>query len=82
MKRRTAEARSVDLRKLQPAGSYPSLEEKLSLELAREYQREEDPDYVSVSWPNQERAMAYFNEHGFVLTLDHMIKLRARNDER
>ena len=72
--------RQVNLRELKQPGSYPSLEEKLVLELATEYQRAEDPDYAVVSWANQEKAMAYCNTNGFVATLDHMLQLRETND--
>jgi hypothetical protein len=74
--------RKVDLAKMGVPGSYLDLHEKLTLELATEYSREEDPHRVSVSWPNQVRAQAYFNERGFEETLDHMLALRARNDAR
>lgn len=73
-------ARKVDLRQLKPAGTYPDLHEKLCRELSVEYERERDSDYVAVSWANQERAQEYFNAHGFVATLDHMLRLRGRND--
>ena len=74
--------RKVDFRRLGQPGDYPDLHESLALDLAREYQKEEEPDYVSISWPNQERAQDYFNAHGFIDTLDHMIKLRNANNAR
>lgn len=72
----------VDLAKPMAVGSYLNLHEKITLELATEYQREGNPDYVSVSWPNQVKAQDYFNEHGFEDTLDHMLELRGRNDAK
>lgn len=75
-------AEKVDLRRLEQPGTYPDLHTKLALELATEIERESDPNYVSVSWPSQEKAQDYFNEHGFVETLDYMIKLREENDRR
>ena len=73
-------ARKVNLRQLKAPGSYLDLHEKITLELAREYQRQEDPDYVSVSWPNQERAQRYFNSHGFEKTLEHMLAIQRDNE--
>lgn len=58
-------------------GSGPSVEMKLVRELAWVLQEAEERCSVSVSWPNQEKAAAYFNEHGFVETLKYMISLRA-----
>lgn len=66
----------VDLRKLKPAGTYPSMYEKLVLELAAELQRLKDPDEPAVTWACQEEAMNYFNAHGFVKTLDYLMTLR------
>ncbi len=43
--------------------------------LAREYQKAEDPEYISISWPNQEKAATYFNEHGLVETLDEILRI-------
>ena len=75
-------SRKVDFRRLGKPGDYPDLHGKVALDLAREYQKQEDPDYVSISWPNQERAQDYFNAHGFEKTLDHMLSLRAKNERR
>lgn len=65
-------------------GTYLDLHEKLAMDLAREYQREEDwpGGYVCISWKNQERAQSFFNEHGFMETLEAMTALRERNDDR
>lgn len=49
---------------------YPGPEEKLALQLAAQYQAEEDPDYVVVSWANQERAIKEINSLGFIKALD------------
>lgn len=68
----------VNLKKLRPVGSYPSVEEKVTLQLAREYQRIEGFGYVT-SWANQEKAQDFFNEHGFEKTLSHMLSLRVQN---
>ncbi len=70
-------ASKVDLSKPMEVGSYSNLHEKLVLELATAYQCAEAPDYVCVSWANQEKAQDYFNEHGFEATLDHMIELQG-----
>ena len=75
-------SRKVDFGVLKQPGSYLDLHEGLALDLAREYQKEEEPDYVCISWPNQVRAQDYFNAHGFEATLDHMIKLRDANNAR
>jgi len=72
----------VDLKELKAPGTYPSLHEKVTLQLAIELQRAENPSYVSVSWANQEKAMGYFNAHGFQAALNHMLELRSKNDER
>ena len=71
----------VDLRKLGDVGSYPSLYEKLTRELAEEIQMEEDKDYIVVSWEVQEKAMNYFNQHGFEKTLSYMLELRKKNND-
>ena len=68
----------VDLRNIGDVGECPSVEHKLVLQLAVELQRLEDAGRCSVSWDNQEKAMAYFNEHGFVATLDHLFNLREQ----
>lgn len=73
-------SRKVDFRRLGKPGECSDLHEKLARDLAREYQRQEDPDYVSISWANQERAQAYFNQHGFVETLNHMLVIQKEND--
>ncbi len=56
-------------------GEYPGTDEKAVLTLAREYQKAEDPEYISISWPNQEKAATYFNEHGLVETLDEILRI-------
>lgn len=75
-------ARKCDLRTLQQPGTELGLYEKLALDLAREFEREIDPDYVSISWKSQERAQDFFNARGFEATLDHMISLQAANDKK
>ena len=70
----------VDLSKLSLPGDYSSLHEKLCRDLAREYQRQQDPDYGSISWENQVRAQDYFNEYGFVKTLNHLTELQGAVD--
>ncbi len=62
-------ASKVDFAKLQRAGTYCNLYEKLARDLARAYQRAENPDYSSISWACQLRAQEFFNEHGFEATL-------------
>ena len=54
-----------------------TLEEALVLQLAEEYQRQEQPDFSVVSWQNQHRANQYFAAHGFEATLGHMLSLEA-----
>ncbi len=71
--------RKVDLSKIKPVGSYLDVDEKLVHELAIEYQREEDFDYVSVSWANQVKAQEFYNTHGFVDALDELLRLRRDN---
>jgi hypothetical protein len=58
-------------------GGYPDPETKVALELAIAFAREENPDYVVVSWACQERAQNYVNEHGFVAALDRLFELEA-----
>lgn len=59
----------------------PGLYERLALELACEIHYERSTDCV-VSWAAQAEACAYFNQHGFVLTLEHMHRLLAARLER
>ena len=66
----------VDARKLY-LSTDSDLHAKLVLELAVEIARTTDPNYTSVSFAAQEEAAAYFNEHGFVETLNHMFSLRG-----
>lgn len=61
-------------------GNYPGLHEKIVLELAWEIYcaRSNIELYEDVlPWEDQQEAMDYFNEHGFVETLDRMMKLRV-----
>ena len=57
---------------------HPPLYEKLVLELSTELEKQRDRDYVSVSWASQVEAADYFNKHGFVDTLTHMLSLRDK----
>jgi len=63
-------------------GSGPSIELKLVREMASEIERAKAPGYCVVSWASQEEAMHYFNEHGFVETLDKRLALEKANDGR
>ena len=56
-------------------GTYLGTDEKAVLTLAREYQRAEDSDYVSISWDNQVKAASYFNTHGLLDTLDEIVRV-------
>lgn len=67
----------VDFRDLKPAGSYPSVEEKAALELAREIHWSRS-DAVAVSWEAQEEAQNFINEHGLAKTLDRMFEIRKK----
>jgi hypothetical protein len=60
---------------------HPNLHEKLVLELSTELEKQKDADYVSVSWASQVEAADYFNKHGFVDTLAHMLSLRDKFDK-
>lgn len=73
-------ASKVDASKLYMSGPN-DLHEKVTLELAVELERAKDKDYVSVSYASQVEAADYFNEHGFVDTLDSMLDLRTKNEE-
>jgi hypothetical protein len=73
--KRTAE--EVDVNKLWMV-EHPNLHEKLVLELSTELEKQKDRDYVSVSWASQVEAADYFNKHGFVDTLTHMLSLRDK----
>lgn len=61
--------RKVNLAALKQPGTYLDMDEKLVLDLAREYQYQEDNDYVSISWANQKKAQDLYNENGFVAAL-------------
>ena len=65
----------VDPRALGTPGQTPGTDERAFRTLAREYQRKEDPDYVSISWANQEKAAGYFNVHGLAKTLDEIVRV-------
>lgn len=67
----------VDVEKLWMV-EHPNLHEKLVLELSTELEKQKDADYVSVSWASQVEAADYFNKHGFVDTLTHMLSLRDK----
>lgn len=67
----------VDIEKLWMV-EHPNLHEKLVLELSTELEKQKDADYVSVSWTSQVEAADYFNKHGFVDTLTHMLSLRDK----
>jgi hypothetical protein len=56
-------------------GQTPPTDERAVLTLAREYQRSEDPEYVSISWANQVRAADYFNANGLVETLNEIVRV-------
>lgn len=71
--------KAVDASKLYTSTA-DDLHEKLVLELAVELERVKDRDYVVVSWASQVEATTYFNEHGFVDTLNHMMQLRKENE--
>lgn len=73
--------RKVDLSELKQPGTYLSVDEKVTLELATEFEKEKDPDYVSISWASQKRAMDYFNEHGFLKTLSLLTEMRGEQEE-
>lgn len=57
--------------------SHLSCQEKLVLELAAEIELEKDPGAYMTSWSSQVAAADYYNAHGFVQSLDHMLKLRG-----
>lgn len=67
----------VDIEKLWMV-EHPNLHEKLVLELSTELEKQKDADYVSVSRTSQVEAADYFNKHGFVDTLTHMLSLRDK----
>jgi len=71
----------VDIQNLYKV-KHPNLYEKLVLDLSREIERKRDREYVSISWASQVEAAAYFNEHGFVLALDHMLTLRDTTNHK
>lgn len=53
----------------------PGPDERSVLILARLLQKQEDPDYVSVSWKCQVKAADYFNAHGLNETLKEILRL-------
>lgn len=68
--------RKADLRKLHPPGSYPNVEDKVALRLARAIHAAESTHCVT-SWSAQERAEAFFNTQGLAATLDECERLEA-----
>jgi len=71
----------VDLSELKQVGSYPSCEEKLVLDLARAIHASRS-DHCVTSWEAQVEANGYYNSHGFVATLDKLVKLQAENEAK
>ena len=68
------EPRKADLRTLREPGTYLNVEDKAALRLARAIHAAESTD-CSTSWSAQERAEAFFNEHGLIATLDECERL-------
>jgi hypothetical protein len=66
----------ANLRKLHPVGHYPGVEDKAALQLARAIHYSESTHCVT-SWSAQERAQAFFNEHGLAATLDEIFRLES-----
>lgn len=66
----------ANLRKLHPAGSYPGVEDKAALQLARAIHASRDAHCVT-SWSAQEEAQDYFNEHDLAATLDECERLET-----
>jgi len=54
------------------------LHEKLVIELAMEIDKKQVPVPVAVSFASQKEATVYFNEHGFVATLEYMLSLETQ----
>lgn len=65
----------IDPRVMGVPGEWPDPDERAVLILAREYQKEADPDYVSVSWACQVRAADYFNANGLIKTLNEITRV-------
>lgn len=61
---------------LQPVGSYPGVEEKAALQLARAIHRAEATG-VATSWSAQQRAQEYANAHTLSETLDEIARLEG-----
>uniref|UniRef100_A0A6H1ZV39 Uncharacterized protein n=1 Tax=viral metagenome TaxID=1070528 RepID=A0A6H1ZV39_9ZZZZ len=68
--------RKADLHTLREPGTYPNVEDKAALRLARAIHASESTSWVT-SWSAQERAEAYFNEHGLYDTLGECERLEA-----
>ena len=66
----------ADLRKLHPVGSYPGVEDKAALRLARAIHAARDTHCVT-SWSAQEEAQDFFNAHGLAATLNECERLEA-----
>lgn len=64
-----------------PEGGYLGLHEKVVLELAEElhYARTRE-DGAITPWNMQREAMDYFNEHGFIETLNALTALREKRE--
>ena len=69
--------RPADLRTLRQPGTTPGTEDRAALRLARAIHRAESSD-VATSWSAQERAQAFYAEHGLARTLDECTRLEAR----
>jgi len=70
--------KKVDLSVLKHPGSYPDLHEKITRQLSVEIETEKNPNYIAISWESQVEAMEFFNEHGFLKTLDRVTTMRVK----
>jgi len=71
----------ADLRKLHQAGHVPNVPDRAALRLARAIHCSESTS-CATSWSAQERAQAYYNEHGLGRTLDEAQRLEELKEER
>jgi hypothetical protein len=65
----------------QQVGTIPGPEVRAVMELSTAIHRAESVEW-SISWSAQEQARAFFNEHGFVATLDEATRLKPLAKQR
>jgi len=75
-KKAAIKPRQANLETLHAAGTYATTEDSCARRLARAIHATESTDCCT-SWSAQERAQAYFNQHGLARALDECARLEA-----